>query len=199
MVGRLGDAQVVLNAWQADCPHDAEPHLRRGRIREHELADDAAEAEYRLAIEKDPGYPPALYALARLLVDRRTPRKPCRCIKRVRGWRRRQAPRRMSEKRLACARWARWTKRGASCRAYSRGTPRNAPQPTGVGQTVEGDPAAFELGKLESIDRRFAEAERWLRQVVDKNGAAIRSAPTPCRWPCAAWVAWTKPSGRART
>ncbi len=71
--GRLNETLMLLNAWEAGFPADPKPHLKRGRIAEHALEFAAAEAEYRAALEKNADYPAALYALGRLLLDRKRP------------------------------------------------------------------------------------------------------------------------------
>ena len=70
---RAYEAKVVLTVWRADCPSDPKPHMQLARLAENELRDGDAEREYRLALEKNPHYPPALFAYGNLLWKRKRP------------------------------------------------------------------------------------------------------------------------------
>lgn len=69
MASRASDALNVLQAWHRDLPSDPVPLYRIGRIEEHQIRLDEAKTSYRSAIELKPDYFPALYSLARLLLD----------------------------------------------------------------------------------------------------------------------------------
>lgn len=66
---RFAAALEILNAWKSDRPEDATPRYRIARIEEYlnTLAD--AKASYRAAIARRENYYPAMYNLARLLLD----------------------------------------------------------------------------------------------------------------------------------
>ncbi len=69
MASRFNDALSILEAWHRDLPNDPVPIYRIGRIQEHLILVDDAKASYRSAIELQENYYPALYSLARLLLD----------------------------------------------------------------------------------------------------------------------------------
>ncbi len=68
---RYTEAMRLLDAWHLDYPDDAQPHYMRG-ITWHYLGSlDAAEKEYRRALELQPTHYPAAMALGNFLIRRR--------------------------------------------------------------------------------------------------------------------------------
>lgn len=170
MLGRLQDALVILDAWQADRPDDPAPLFRRGRIHEHQLDYVAAEKAYREALRRDPHHPPALYALARLLLDQKQPAEALPHFRTLVATGTAVAPVgqlgiAMSQRTLGNIAEARellesLVQLDAATRdeAYRR-----------VQQMPHGDPAALELGSLEADEGNYEVAERWLRQAVEAD------------------------------
>lgn len=169
MQGRLPEAHQVLDSWQADYPSDPEPHVKRGRIAEHDLDLEQAEQEYRQALSKSPHYPPALYALGRMFTDRKRPAEalplfqqcstvapvtaPAADVGAARCWRLLGKPveaRKLLEQVLALP---------DADRRNALAEVRDQP---------EGDPAAMELGQLEADAKNDEAAEKWLGQAVAK-------------------------------
>jgi len=72
-MGRTNEAKVVLNVWIADCPSDPRPHVQLARIAETELNPEFAAQQYKLAIDKNPDYPTALYFYGRFLLMQKQP------------------------------------------------------------------------------------------------------------------------------
>jgi len=165
--GRLTETELLLNAWEVGFPRDPKPHVKRGRIAEHALAYDAAEAEYRAALKKNPDYPTALYALGRLLLDRKRPAEALpmfrRCAEVSSGA---AAAARIGEgsclRSLGDVALARQVLEAVVSldensldKAYLQ-----------IGFRSGGAPAALELGKLESSEQNYIAAEKWLRRAV---------------------------------
>ncbi|MFO0926650.1 MAG: tetratricopeptide repeat protein [Gemmataceae bacterium] len=70
---RFPDARKVLDRWVELFPADVEAWLRRGWVGEHQLAFDAAVADYRQALALDPIRDPVRVRLAELLLKLRRP------------------------------------------------------------------------------------------------------------------------------
>jgi len=171
ILGRLDEAQALLDAWEAGFPDDPQPHVKRGRIAEHARAYQQAEEEYRRALAKHPTYAPALYSLARLLLERNRPQEALPLFRECAA----AAP---------TARWAAQTGEASCLRLLDQADEArvlleevvaapDADRRTAyalVGFQPAGDPAAFELGKLESAERNYEAAERWLRATLDRDG-----------------------------
>lgn len=62
---------VLATAWEETFPLDARPHYYRGRGLEHLHRFSEAEAEYQLAIDKQPDHTRSLYALGRYYLTRK--------------------------------------------------------------------------------------------------------------------------------
>jgi tetratricopeptide (TPR) repeat protein len=165
--GRLTETELLLNAWESGFPLDPKPHVKRGRIAEHALAYEAAEAEYRAALKKNPEYPTALYALGRLLLDRKRPAEALpmfrRCAEVSSGA---AVAARVGEgsclRSLGDVTLARQvleavvsSDENSLDKAYLQ-----------IGFRADGAPAALELGKLESSEQNYIAAEKWLRRAV---------------------------------
>jgi tetratricopeptide (TPR) repeat protein len=65
---RIGDALRVLTAWETDFPHDAEPHVLRGKLAATMLAWAESSQHYSRALELEPRRPDARLGLARALM-----------------------------------------------------------------------------------------------------------------------------------
>lgn len=70
---RLPDARQVLNRWIELDPTDVEAWLRRGWVAEHQLDFDLALADYRQALELEPGRHPVRLRVAEILFKVRKP------------------------------------------------------------------------------------------------------------------------------
>lgn len=168
--GRLEEAQWLLDAWQTGFPDDPEPHVKRGRIAEHALAYEGAEREYRQALEKRPGYPPALYALARLLIEQK---RSAEALPRFRACAS-EEPITAFAAELGVVMCLRTLGQNEEARALAERLV-DVPQATRqaafalVGFPLEGDPAALERGRLAAAERDVVTAERWLRQAVERD------------------------------
>jgi tetratricopeptide (TPR) repeat protein len=68
---RYTEAMRLLDAWHLDFPDDAQPHYMRGIIWEYLGSLEAAENEFRRALELQPTHYPAAMALGNFLVKRR--------------------------------------------------------------------------------------------------------------------------------
>jgi tetratricopeptide (TPR) repeat protein len=170
MQGRLSDAHMFLDGWQADFPNDPEPHLRRGRIAEHELDWESAEKQYRTALSKSPIYPPALYALGRLLRERKRPEEALPFYRSCVAHDAKTA----AAANVGVASCLRLTGKIAEARNLLQGVlsqtdAQRAEAYIRVRDKPAGDPAAFELGKLESDETNYQHAEKWLRQSLAAN------------------------------
>jgi tetratricopeptide (TPR) repeat protein len=71
--GRTNEAKVVLNVWIADCPSDPRPHVQWAQIAETELNPELAHQHYKLAMDKNPDYPPLLHSYGRFLLTQKQP------------------------------------------------------------------------------------------------------------------------------
>lgn len=168
--GRLDEAAMLLDAWQADAPEDPRPYVKRGRFAEHALDWALAEAQYREALGKTPGNIVALASLGRVLAGRNEPVAARRCFEEVVERSTEAAPaaresiaaclvvegrpdeaRRLLHELLALDPVVR-------TRAYER-----------TGHRPDGDVAARQLGKLELDDGHIDDAERWLARAVQAN------------------------------
>ena len=170
IVGRLAEAEALLAAWESGFPDDPKPHVKRGRIAEHALAYEGAEQEYRTALEKQPNYAPALYSLARLLEELKRPEEALPLFRRCAE----AAPATAPAARVGEAKCLRLLGKLDEARALLEQTVAAGEQAQRdafnlVGFQPDGDPAAFELGKLESSQDNFQAAEKWLRTALAKN------------------------------
>jgi Tfp pilus assembly protein PilF len=169
MQGRLPEVQRVLDGWEADYPTDPEPHVKRGRIAEHDLNSEQAEQEYREALMKSPNYPPALYALGRLLLERKRPAEAWPLFQQCAA----VAPSSAAAADVGAARCLRLLGRPEEARpllerALAMSDADRLDALREVRDQPEGDPAAFELGQLEAAAKNDQAAEKWLRQAVAK-------------------------------
>lgn len=73
--GRTKEAKLILVVWSADCPNDPKPHLELARIAEAQSRPDDAGSGFRQALELNPNYPPALYAMAQWHAEHRQPQQ----------------------------------------------------------------------------------------------------------------------------
>ncbi len=71
--GRLAEAKILLSVWAADCPDDPKAHVEQGKIAEAEFRKQDAEQHFRRAVEVNPNYPVALYALGQWLLEQKRP------------------------------------------------------------------------------------------------------------------------------
>lgn len=67
---RPDDALAIFNVWTKEYPNDPQPHVSRGRWFESRKQIDKAEAAYQAALERDPRFAAAHYALGRLNLNR---------------------------------------------------------------------------------------------------------------------------------
>jgi tetratricopeptide (TPR) repeat protein len=67
---RPDDALAIFDVWIKEYPNDPQPHVSRGRWFESRQQIDEAEAAYQAALERDPRFAPAHYALGRLNLNR---------------------------------------------------------------------------------------------------------------------------------
>lgn len=165
--GRLTETELLLNAWESGFPLDPKPHVKRGRIAEHAREYEAAEAEYHAALKKNPDYPMALYALGRLLLDRKRAAEALPLFRQCAEASSGAAPAaRVGEgsclRSLGEVSLARQVleavvslDENTLSKAYSQ-----------IGFLADGAPAALELGKLESSEQNYGAAEKWLRRAV---------------------------------
>lgn len=65
---QINDARRVLDAWQADFPEDADPHVLRGQLNEAMLEWKNASAEYAQALKLDPDRADVRLLLAKSLI-----------------------------------------------------------------------------------------------------------------------------------
>ncbi len=165
--GRLTQTTLLLDAWEAGFPTDPKPHVKRGRIAEHALEYEHAEAEYRAALKKNPDYSAALYALGRLLLDRKRPAEALPLLRRCAS----VAPGASPAARVGEASCLRLLGNVVEARrllehvvALDEKAQRKAY--VQVGFQANGAPAALELGRLETGDRNYESAEKWLRHAV---------------------------------
>lgn len=68
---QFDDAFQILDLWEADFPEDPLPNFMRGKIYEHSRALKEATAEFQKTLNKDSGYAPAAYSLARIQLTRK--------------------------------------------------------------------------------------------------------------------------------
>lgn len=71
--GRLAEAKIFITAWATDCPDDPKSYVELGRIAESEFRKQDAETKFRRAVEVNPNYPVALYALGQWLLEQKRP------------------------------------------------------------------------------------------------------------------------------
>lgn len=168
--GRLDEAAMLLDAWQADAPEDPRPHIKRGRVAEHAFDWARAEAQYREALGKAPGNVVSLASLGRVLAGRNEPVAARRCFAEV-VKRSTQAAPAARESIAVCL--------------VIEGRPHEARQILHevlaldpvvrtlayerTGHRPDGDVAARQLGKLELDDGHIDDAERWLTRAVQAN------------------------------
>lgn len=80
--GRLAEAKIFITAWATDCPDDPKSHVELGRIAESEFRKQDAETKFRRAVEVNPNYPVALYALGQWLLEQKRPDESLVLLKR---------------------------------------------------------------------------------------------------------------------
>lgn len=79
------EAQAVVDAWKAEYPHDPQPYVTWGRWLESERLVAQAEEEYNQALQRDPRFAPALYALGRVYLNRTNPQQAQQYFERAAG------------------------------------------------------------------------------------------------------------------
>ncbi len=168
--GRLEEAQLLLEAWQTGFPEDPKPHVKRARIGEYALQQDAAEEEYRRALAKQPSYAPAIYSLARLLLERKRPEEALELFQLCH----KVSPDTAAAAQIGEARSLVMLGNSDDAREILQQVEDYQPQQVVVafqrlGFQPDGDPAAFELGKLDSANGDFAAALPRLRRAVSAN------------------------------
>jgi len=67
--GRVEEALLIIQSWQASFPKDPQPDHLLGRIAEFQNRTTAAERHYRAAIAKSPQHAPSLFGLGRTLTS----------------------------------------------------------------------------------------------------------------------------------
>ena len=67
--GRMAEANLLIQQWQAAYPDDPAPDVVLARLSEFDLHTKAAEQHYRDAIRKNANYLPAHYGLGRTLIE----------------------------------------------------------------------------------------------------------------------------------
>ncbi|WP_148080283.1 tetratricopeptide repeat protein [Roseimaritima ulvae] len=73
--GRLAEAKVLISVWASDCPDDPKAFVEQGRIAEAEFRKPDAEQQFHRAVEVNPRYPVALYALGQWLLEQKRPQE----------------------------------------------------------------------------------------------------------------------------
>lgn len=79
------EAQAVVEAWKAEYPHDPQPYVTWGRWLESERLVAQAEDQYNQALERDPRFAPALYALGRVYLNRTNPQQALKYFEQAAG------------------------------------------------------------------------------------------------------------------
>ncbi|MEZ6092261.1 MAG: tetratricopeptide repeat protein, partial [Pirellulaceae bacterium] len=168
--GRLAETQTLINAWRKDFPQDPKPCLKLARIAEHELNYQKAESEYRSAIAISPRYAPALYSLARLLLDRKQPEEALGLFLRCADIDQRlQVPCNIGEAKCLIMLGQPERAETVLISIANTDTKALAVAFQQIGFPLEGNPIAYELGKLKSNKGDFEEAETLLQRAVSAN------------------------------
>ena len=67
--GRVDEAVLIIQQWQAAFPNDPQPDYLLGRIGEFQNRTNDAERHYRSAVVKNPRHAPSLFGLSRTLIS----------------------------------------------------------------------------------------------------------------------------------
>ena len=168
MASRFEAAIKILDAWRIDRPNDPRPAFRMARIQEHLQQLENAKASYEKSIAIDGEYYPALYSLARMLLDGNEAEQSVALFNRCLKMDRPEA----AKVGLGMS----YAKLGDSAKAKQFLIEAQTADPglvresyAALGEAVERNLAAAELGKLLTTEGDFAEGLRMLEVALQEN------------------------------
>ncbi len=168
MSSRFEAAIKILDAWRIDRPNDPRPAHRMAKIQEHLQQLDNARASYERAIAIDKNYFPAIFSLGRMLLDENEAERSIELFQRCLAMERPEA----AKTGLSMG----FAKLGDSAKAKQYLMEVQAADPEHVrdsyaslGEPLERDLAAVELGKLLTAEGDFKEGLRMLDLALAVN------------------------------
>ncbi len=161
-------AFVLIEQWKQSFPNDPRPHFANGRVQDHLNNWPAAEKEYRDALAKQPDHYPSAYNLARLLLVNNHPADALPLFERSLGMRYNAIA------RIGIAKCQRQVGQTDLSRQTLTDVLREPAEHLSLsyqrlGEKLEGNPAAAELGSLELSAGRFASALKFLSIAHQAN------------------------------
>lgn len=171
MTHRLEEAVKVLELWQADYPNSPLPHALRGRILEFQVHIESAMDEYRLALEKDPGFGTAAYSLGRVQVTRQETEEALAVYQSCKTTLYDPEPALVKSAQCLRLLGRLGEARSVLMEASSANSSRALTAWVLAGEPVESAPAQLpaEWGYLELEAENWEESARWFQQALEAN------------------------------
>lgn len=168
---RLEEAAQVLELWQSDYPDSPVPNLLRGRMLEFQVHIESAMDEYRLALEKDPGFGTAAYNLGRVHVTRQETEQALAVYQSCQDTLYDPEPSLVRSAQCLRLLGRLEEARALLTKASSTHSERGQTAWVLVGEPIESAPAQLPLewGYLESEAENWDEAVKWFREAIASN------------------------------
>jgi tetratricopeptide (TPR) repeat protein len=161
---RYGPALGILNRWVQEAPDSAQPYYWRGWVWERMNSYNSGMEDYQQALERDPDLVPARLRLAEMYLERSNPAEALPHLERLS----RQHPERADVKA-----------RLGQCRFLQGDLKAARPLLEAAAPELPRDSALLiHLAKLELQEGRPAEAEKWLRQLLQADPADLEAQYT---------------------
>lgn len=141
-------AFVLIDQWKKSFPQDPRPHAANGRVQNYLSNNAVAEKEYRDALLKCPSHYPSAFALGRLLLETQHPQEALELYSRCLSMGKNAAAKIGAAK---CYRQLGKTERARKLLLEVIDLPRQEVVTSyrHLGEVLEGEPAALELGSIE--------------------------------------------------
>lgn len=162
------EAKTLIEVWLTAFPNDPHPNVLQGRLAEFHTRHNAAELSYRAALKKQQNYPPALFGLARTLGDLNRWQE---AIELYQIGLKLPRPGPAQYGTACCLRNLGREDEAIVLLQSAAATPVEQYRAAlcELGEPMENDSLATELGTLEANRGHTADAIRWLERAVDYN------------------------------